>query len=126
MTPPCLTFSFHEKARHQGQDSRRSEIGTSGNTNPALAPSSIVAIDAGNHKDSAPIDAGIAILPAFPEFLLDAPLRMSPASLLSPWKTALSSSTTFTYHAIKTGIRKRSNRAAAVGRGQRIRYVPAE
>lgn len=45
--------------------------------------STFVAIDIGNHENKSDIDIGIAILPAFPEVLLDAPLDSSGVGALA-------------------------------------------
>ncbi|KAL1870864.1 hypothetical protein Daus18300_004953 [Diaporthe australafricana] len=47
-----------------------------------VSKSTLVAIDIGNHQSETAVDVGIAILPAFPDYLLDAPLKEGVAGLL--------------------------------------------
>lgn len=46
-----------------------------------VSKSTLVAIDIGNHQSETAVDVGIAILPAFPDHLLDAPLEEGVAGL---------------------------------------------
>lgn len=46
-----------------------------------ISKSTLVAIDIGNHQSETALDVGIAILPAFPKYLLDAPLEEGVAGL---------------------------------------------
>lgn len=46
-----------------------------------VSKSALVAIDIGNHQSETAVDVGIAILPAFPDELLDVPLKEDVAGL---------------------------------------------
>lgn len=77
-----LVHSFHGDAGPELKRFWYSQDCTPENLANKVSKSTFVAIDIGNHQSETAVDVGIAILPAFPDDLLDAPLEEGVASLL--------------------------------------------